>query len=127
MTESICVSFRTGCYRRARGVRVRPVPEVGACYVYTPSRPRLYTLNMTAWLILELSEGRSPRSLVRAYRAEIERAYWRSIDGNYFVAPPPPSPAALRRELSATLRGLEASGIIELKKQPRGAQHAKKP
>ena len=54
------MSSRTGCYKRAQGLRIRPVPEVGCCYVYTPARPRLYALNMSAWLILELCGGEYP-------------------------------------------------------------------
>jgi hypothetical protein len=37
---------------------VRPVPELGTCIVYTPARPRLHKLNPTAWLALELWDGR---------------------------------------------------------------------
>ena len=121
------MSSRTGCYRRRRGVRVRPVPEVGACYVYTPARPGLYALNMSAWLILELCEGRSARALARAYEHEMKKAFWRTVDGNYFVAPPPPSSGELRRGLQAALSALEAQGIIERREQPKGGvRHGKK-
>lgn len=120
------MSSRTACYRKTRGLRVRPVPEVGCCYVYTPARPRMHSLNMTAWLVLELCDGKSPRTLAQAYQDEMENAYWRGVGRDFFVASPPPSPMALRRELSATLRALEVQGIIELSKQTRGAQHGKK-
>ena len=118
------MSSRTGCYRKAQGLRVRPAPEVGHCYVYTPARPRLYSLNMGAWLILELCEGRSPRELARAYCEEMEAAHWRHVGPAYFCAPARPSRAALGRELRAAVRMLQREGIIQLTNQ--GIQHAKK-
>jgi len=118
------VSSRAGHYRKVRGLRVRPVPEVGACYVYTPTHPRLYALNMTAWLILELCEGRSPRALAQAYRDEMQRAYWQRVGFGYFSAPEPPSRAGLGKELRDGVRMLRTQGIIKLITQ--GAQHAKK-
>ena len=114
------MSSRTGCYRRVRGVRVRPLPELDACFVYTPARPCLHTLNIAAWFILELCEGRSPRALSDAYVEEMRAAYWQSVGRNFFIAPPPPRAIALRDELRATVRQLEARGIIELRNQPKG-------
>jgi hypothetical protein len=114
------VSSRTACYRRVRDVRVRPLPELSACFVYTPAQPRLHTLNIAAWFILELCEGRSPRALSDAYLDEMTDAHRHSVGQNFFAAPPPPSPVALRRELRATLRELTARGIIELRNHLRG-------
>jgi hypothetical protein len=107
-------------------VRVRPVPEVGVCYVYTPAGRRLYTLNIPAWLILEMCEGRSPRALAQLYEREMDEWYWSSIGHNFFAAPRRPSTDELRLELESALRALQARGIIELKGQPNGAQHGKK-
>jgi hypothetical protein len=42
-------------YSQAPGLRLRPVPELGICLAFTPSPPRLHTLNPGAWLIAELS------------------------------------------------------------------------
>jgi hypothetical protein len=38
--------------------KLRPVPEWGRCLVYTPDDPELFELNATAWLALELCDGR---------------------------------------------------------------------
>lgn len=118
------MSSRSTCYRRAPGLRVRPAPEVGRCFVYTPARPRLYALNMSAWLILELCQGRSPRALARAYRKQMEDAHWRRVGPAYFCAPAPPSPAALETELRDGLRLLQQQGIVQLANREK--QHAKK-
>lgn len=40
--------------RVAPGLRLRPVPELGTCLAFTPTPPRLHTLNPTAWLLAEL-------------------------------------------------------------------------
>jgi hypothetical protein len=52
---------------------MRPVPEMGICYAYTPARPNLYTLNATAWLLATLCDGKSGRSLIGAYASAFGR------------------------------------------------------
>jgi hypothetical protein len=47
------------------------VPELGYCLVFTPSRPRLYTLNPTAWLLLELCNGQDRVTLEAEFRAAL--------------------------------------------------------
>ena len=61
------MSSPNGCYRLVPGVRVRPVPELETCVVFTPADPRLYRLNLNAWLILELCQGLTPQALTVAY------------------------------------------------------------
>ena len=61
------MSSPNGCYRLVPGVRVRPVPELETCVVFTPADPRLYRLNLNAWLILELCQGLTPDALSQAY------------------------------------------------------------
>ena len=66
------MSSPNGFYRRADDLRLRPVPEMGFCLVFAPSVPQLYTLNTTAWLVLELCDGADQDSIVRGYYHEIE-------------------------------------------------------
>jgi hypothetical protein len=66
------VSYRNGCFRKTRRLRIRPVPEREVCLVYTPSSPNLYTLNATAWVVLELCDGRSLSALKRAFYSAVE-------------------------------------------------------
>jgi hypothetical protein len=47
---------------------VRPVPELGYCLVFTPARPKLYTLNAAAWLLLELCDGQDLDALEADFR-----------------------------------------------------------
>jgi hypothetical protein len=70
--ESTYVRYRQGCFHKSEGLRVRLVEEMDVCLVYTPLKPRLHTLNLSAWLVLEMCDGRSLRSLQRAYYAAIE-------------------------------------------------------
>ncbi len=51
------------CFRPHPELRVRPVPELGYCLVFTPERPALYTLNAAAWLLFELCEGQDFETL----------------------------------------------------------------
>ena len=39
--------------------------------MFTPARPKLYTLNTSAWLVLVLCDGRHGRALVDAYTEEM--------------------------------------------------------
>jgi hypothetical protein len=66
------VSFPSGCYRKTRRLRIRPVPEREVCLVYTPGNPNLYTLNATAWVILELCDGRTLARLKKAFHEAVE-------------------------------------------------------
>ncbi|HXF53726.1 MAG TPA: hypothetical protein VNK52_06335 [Hyphomicrobiaceae bacterium] len=49
---------RNGCYARAPNVVLRRFEEWGRCYAYTPDEPEIYDLNIAAWLIVELCDGR---------------------------------------------------------------------
>jgi len=87
---------------------------MGYCFVFTPANPRVFTLNPAAWLILELCDGQTPQALLRAYRREAEAAHWKRVElSGFFAAPPPPSPASLRREFARGVRALEERSIIE--------------
>ena len=48
---------RNGCYVKAPDVVLRRFDEWGHCYAFTPE-PEIYDLNMSAWLIVELCDGR---------------------------------------------------------------------
>ncbi|WP_428486450.1 hypothetical protein [Rhodopila sp.] len=84
--------------RRTPGLRVRPVPELGTCIVYTPASPRLHKLNPTAWLALELVDGR-PSPVIEA--EFLVRTTARL------------SNAAARRLLTDAVTMLLAAGIVE--------------
>ena len=59
---------------RARDLRIRPVPELGHCLVFTPSRPMLYALNPPAWLLLELCAGQRRDRLTAQFREAFDEA-----------------------------------------------------
>lgn len=65
------MSSRNACYRRMPDLRMRPVPEDGYCLVYAPSIPNLLSVNTTAWLVLELSDGRDLDEITAAFHHEI--------------------------------------------------------
>lgn len=84
-------------HERAPGLRLRPVPELGACLAYTPAAPRLHQLNATAWLILELVDGRDDAALLAAFATRTAPAL---------------SAGAARGVLEDGLAGLRASGLL---------------
>lgn len=59
--------FQNDSFRRAPDLRIRPVPELGYCMVFTPARPNVYKLNPAAWLLLELCEGQREDELKQAF------------------------------------------------------------
>ena len=95
---STCGYSPNARYRRVARLRVRPVPELGYCLVFTPAQPRLFTLNPAAWLALELCNGRSGHA--------VERSYAETLGGNA-------SGPALRAEVRGILEDLEHKNIIE--------------
>jgi hypothetical protein len=76
---------------------VRPVPELGYCLVFTPSSPRLYTLNPSAWLLLELCRGQDCDTLEAEFRAAL-------AEQDPFATHLP--------DAQPILRDLEAKGIL---------------
>ena len=55
-------------------MRVRGVPEMAVCLVFTPNNPEVFTLNPSAWLILQLCDGRSEAEIAREYLIAAEPA-----------------------------------------------------
>lgn len=88
----------TGPYKRADGIRIRPVWEWDGCLVFDPARRRLFELNLHSWLILELCEGQSIDALASEYRAVTEARL---------------ETGAAARQLARGLRSLSAHGLIE--------------
>jgi hypothetical protein len=66
------VSCPNEYYLLEDGVRLRPVPEMGVCLAYTPTRPALHRLNAASWLIVSLCDGRSVADITTAYCAALE-------------------------------------------------------
>jgi hypothetical protein len=68
----IFVSYHNACYNKVSNVRVRGVPEMEFCLVFTPDDPQIYKLNTSAWLVLELCDGRSEGEIATSYHAAVE-------------------------------------------------------
>jgi Coenzyme PQQ synthesis protein D (PqqD) len=92
------VFYPNGCYKKTANLRIRPIPEMQACVVFTPDTPNLYTLNPTAWLVMALCDGRAGKALESAYYDTVE-------------------PLVTRRqaaaELRRTLADLQQKGIVK--------------
>jgi hypothetical protein len=80
------VSYRNGCFKKTRHLRIRPLPEMEACLVYTPANPNLYTLNATAWVVLELCDGRSLSALQKAFYGAVEPLMSKQEASGYLLA-----------------------------------------
>jgi hypothetical protein len=64
---SISVSSPPSAFEAAPRLRIRPVFEWDGCLVYDPNRRRLTELNLAAWLVLELCDGRPSREIGKAF------------------------------------------------------------
>ena len=95
-------------YNTVPDIRVRPVNEMDVCLVYTPRTPKLYTLNPTAWFVMELCDGRDWKSLERRYYAAIE---------------PLRSREAAKAELEHAVNDLVGMGIVEITFKNRSREH----
>ena len=58
---------RNGCYAKTPDVVLRRFEDWGRCYAYTPDEPEIYDLNTTAWLIVELCDGRPYQQIEAEY------------------------------------------------------------
>jgi hypothetical protein len=92
------VFFLSGWYRKKPGIKVRPVNEWRSCVVFTPDQPNLYLLNLNAWLILELCDGKTAEDLELTYRQAVRQQL---------------SAGETRLHLMQGLNELEKCGIIE--------------
>ena len=61
------MTFPNGCFRHTPGLRLRRVPEINNCIVFKPGEPRLFTPNLSAWIILELCPGKTDLELEEAF------------------------------------------------------------
>lgn len=94
------MSFPNGCYSRTPNLRVRPVEEMKSCVVFRPNPPKLFMLNLNAWLIFELCDGSSPDHVAQKYR--------RSVASQM-------SEREADRHLMIGIKNLHDQGLIELK------------
>lgn len=94
------MSYPSGCYSRVPNLRVRPVEEMKSCVVFRPNPPKLFMLNLNAWLILELCDGSSPH--------QVEQRYRRNVASQM-------SEREASRQLTIGLKTLREQGLIELK------------
>ena len=90
-------SFPPDCVSASPGLRLRPVPELGACLAYDPVRARLHTLNPVSWLILTLCDGRPRQAIAEEFARSL-----RGLPGTQ------PEPGAFSRGLAQ----LEALGLV---------------
>lgn len=60
---------RNGCYAKTGNVVLRRFEDWGRCYAFTPDEPEIYDLNTTAWLIVELCDGRPFQQIEADYLA----------------------------------------------------------
>ena len=93
------MSFPAGCYRKTPNIRVRPVHELELCLVFTPDDPNVYSLNPSAWMVMELCNGRNWDELEKAYRDAVQG--FGPVEN-------------LTEELADAVRDLEAKGIVSL-------------
>jgi hypothetical protein len=77
--------------------------------VFTPHRPNLYTLNATAWLVLELCDGKDGAALEAAYHRAMGRE------------PGQPDSAT---ELHEIVADFERKGIVERRQMDMAAMPA---
>lgn len=58
---------RNGCYAKTPDVVLRPIAEWGHAYAFAPSESDIIDLNATAWMIVELCDGRPYGEIEASY------------------------------------------------------------
>jgi hypothetical protein len=85
-------------YRKASGLRTWPVEQGECLMTFSPAANTVRWLDLNAWLIFELSDGRTP--------AELERAYLDVVGARM-------APNEARRQLRSGLDNLVSHALIE--------------
>jgi hypothetical protein len=62
----------TACYVRKPGLQTRAIPQWGNLLMYIPAQRGFHWLNLNAWLIFELCDGRDEVQLRSAYQAAVK-------------------------------------------------------
>ncbi|AKQ64578.1 hypothetical protein A176_001490 [Myxococcus hansupus] len=88
----------SGGYRKVHGLRARPSKQGECLMVFSPASPRIQWLDLNAWLIFELSDGRS--------FSDMERAYLEVVGARV-------APDEARRQLRSGLESLVRSTLVE--------------
>jgi hypothetical protein len=71
-----------------------------SCVVFRPKPPKMFMLNLNAWLIFQLCDGSSPDHVTQRYRKSVaDQMSEREAD----------------RQLEIGIRNLHDQGLIELK------------
>jgi len=94
---SISAPSRTIRYRTAPELRVREIPEMACCLVYSPAHAELFTLNPLAWFVFRACEGRREAQIAAAYAAAMK---------------PLLSSREAAGRVRGALRGLQDMGIV---------------
>jgi hypothetical protein len=69
---STSLSCPTARAEKRRDLKIRPLPEIGTCMVYRPRPARIISLNLGAWLLLEMCDGSKVSDVLAGYLAMLE-------------------------------------------------------
>ena len=107
------MSSPTVCYARRPGLKTRALPQWGNLMMYIPAQRGFHWLNLNAWLIFELCDGRDVVQVRSAYQAAVKSRL---------------SAGEAERHLNEGLALLEAIGAVvrETKKGDNDARSAQK-
>lgn len=94
------MSYPTGCYSHTPNLRVRPVEEMKSCVVFRPDPPKMFMLNLNAWLIFSLCDGRTSHEVEHSYREKVASQMTEQEAGRHLVT---------------GLKSLQEQGLIELR------------
>ncbi|MEG4293066.1 hypothetical protein Q5692_30930 [Microcoleus sp. C2C3] len=62
---------QNSCYKKKANLQIRQIAETDTCLIFAPDNTTLYSLDISAWLIFELCDGKS--------REEIEKTFLESV------------------------------------------------
>ena len=92
------MSFPSGSFRIPPNLRIRRVSEWRKWLVYTPSRPGLHHVNVTAYVVMQICDGREVTAIFQEFRT---------------LAGPDAPEQDVRQYFVAALAMLERHGLIE--------------
>lgn len=85
-------------YRKMRDLRTHPIARAECMMAFSPAAPKVHWLDLNAWLIFELCDGRTD--------GELEQAYLATLEGRT-------APDAARDQLRSGLAALVTNNLVE--------------
>ncbi|MEG3843337.1 hypothetical protein [Microcoleus sp. herbarium14] len=78
------MSYQNSCYRKKANLQIRQIAETDTCLIFAPDNANLYSLDLSAWLIFELCDGKSQEEIEKTFLEAVASTLTNEKARSYF-------------------------------------------